>query len=91
MEFRQYNIKFIGPSRKLVNLMSDNQKQTSHGRAGVPQIPGSDGAWQMKKLKLYKGSIVIPDLKAAAAGGGRGMRVVEMKDLESVLSAERRL
>lgn len=48
-------------------------------RAGVPVIPGSDGALKgveaAKKLAKEMGYPVI--LKAAAGGGGRGMRVVE--------------
>ncbi len=47
--------------------------------AGVPTIPGSDGAlkdsYEAKRLAKKIGYPVI--LKAAAGGGGRGMRVVE--------------
>ena len=61
-------------------------------RAGVPVIPGSDGAVSdtkvAKKLAKEIGYPVI--LKAAAGGGGRGMRVVEREeDLEKAFwSAE---
>ena len=69
-----------------MNLMSDKSKAKQvMQRAGVPVIPGSDGALAgaeaAKKLAKEIGYPVI--LKAAAGGGGRGMRVVENeKDLE---------
>lgn len=63
-----------------MNLMSDKSKAKQvMQRAGVPVIPGSDGALAgaeaAKKLAKEIGYPVI--LKAAAGGGGRGMRVVE--------------
>ncbi|HEG8214524.1 TPA: ATP-grasp domain-containing protein, partial [Campylobacter jejuni] len=82
----KHNIKFIGPSVEAMNLMSDKSKAKQvMQRAGVPVIPGSDGALAgaeaAKKLAKEIGYPVI--LKAAAGGGGRGMRVVENeKDLE---------
>ena len=69
-----------------MNLMSDKSKAKQvMQRAGVPVIPGSDGALAgaeaAKKLAKKIGYPVI--LKAAAGGGGRGMRVVDNeKDLE---------
>ncbi|EAJ2607563.1 acetyl-CoA carboxylase biotin carboxylase subunit [Campylobacter jejuni] len=82
----KHNIQFIGPSVEAMNLMSDKSKAKQvMQRAGVPVIPGSDGALAgaeaAKKLAKEIGYPVI--LKAAAGGGGRGMRVVENeKDLE---------
>ncbi len=82
----KHNIEFIGPSVEAMNLMSDKSKAKQvMQRAGVPVIPGSDGALAgaeaAKKLAKEIGYPVI--LKAAAGGGGRGMRVVEHeKDLE---------
>ncbi|MCW1360256.1 acetyl-CoA carboxylase biotin carboxylase subunit [Campylobacter sp. US33a] len=82
----KHNIKFIGPSVEAMALMSDKSKAKQvMQRAGVPVIPGSDGALSgvesAKKLAKEIGYPVI--LKAAAGGGGRGMRVVESeKDLE---------
>ena len=82
----KHNLKFIGPSIEAMNLMSDKSKAKQvMQRAGVPVIPGSDGALAgaeaAKKLAREIGYPVI--LKAAAGGGGRGMRVVEHeKDLE---------
>ena len=76
----KHNIKFIGPSVEAMSLMSDKSKaKQMMQRAGVPVIPGSDGAIkgveEAKKLASKMGYPVI--LKAAAGGGGRGMRVVE--------------
>lgn len=82
----KHNIKFIGPSVAAMALMSDKSKAKQvMQRAGVPVIPGSDGALKgvegAKKLAKEIGYPVI--LKAAAGGGGRGMRVVEKEsDLE---------
>jgi len=81
VEICQYhNIKFIGPSVEVMALMSDKSKAKQVMKeAGVPVIPGSDGAVksvdEAKKLAKEMGFPVI--LKAAAGGGGRGMRVVE--------------
>ncbi len=76
----KHNVKFIGPSVEAMTLMSDKSKaKQMMQRAGVPVIPGSDGAIkgveEAKKLAKEMGYPVI--LKAAAGGGGRGMRVVE--------------
>ena len=88
-----HKLKFIGPSVEAMALMSDKSKaKQMMQRAGVPVIPGSDGAVSdtkvAKKLAKEIGYPVI--LKAAAGGGGRGMRVVEREeDLEKAFwSAE---
>ena len=75
-----HNIEFIGPNSEVMALMSDKSKAKEVMKnAGVPVIPGSDGAVKSKEeaLKLAKeiGYPVI--LKAAAGGGGRGMRIVQ--------------
>ncbi|MFC3867456.1 acetyl-CoA carboxylase biotin carboxylase subunit [Helicobacter equorum] len=75
-----HNIEFIGPSSEVMVLMSDKSKAKDVMKeAGVPVIMGSDGA-----LKDYKEAQKVAEeigypviLKAAAGGGGRGMRVVE--------------
>ena len=75
-----HNIKFIGPSVEVMQLMADKSKAKQvMAKAGVPTIPGSEGAVkdpkEAKKLAKEIGYPVI--LKAAAGGGGRGMRIVE--------------
>lgn len=79
-----HNIEFIGPSSEVMVLMSDKSKAKDVvKKAGVPVIMGSDGA-----LKDYKEAQKVAEeigypviLKAAAGGGGRGMRVVEKPEL----------
>ncbi|CUU40319.1 MULTISPECIES: acetyl-CoA carboxylase biotin carboxylase subunit [Helicobacter] len=79
-----HGIEFIGPTADVMVLMSDKSKAKDVMKeAGVPVILGSDGA-----LKDYKEAQKIADeigypviLKAAAGGGGRGMRVVEKPEM----------
>ncbi len=72
------NITFIGPKPDAIRLLGDKiaAKDTMR-KAGVPIIPGSLGAVETKEeaLKIAKriGYPVI--IKAAAGGGGRGMRI----------------
>ena len=77
---KHHNIKFIGPSVEVMQLMADKSKAKQvMAKAGVPTIPGSEGAVkdpkEAKELAKEIGYPVI--LKAAAGGGGRGMRIVE--------------
>lgn len=73
-------IKFIGPSSKAISLMGDKTKAREiMQKAGVPVVPGSDGA-----IKDAKEAVKIADkigfpllIKAAAGGGGRGIRKIE--------------
>ena len=71
---------FIGPRPETIRLMGDkvSAKQTMI-KAGVPCVPGSDGALPPEPEELLKmarkiGYPVI--IKASGGGGGRGMRVV---------------
>jgi acetyl-CoA carboxylase, biotin carboxylase subunit len=72
------NIKFIGPTGKAIRAMGDKAKARDTMRAiGVPITPGSDGLVSEEKDALtiarqLKYPVVI---KAAAGGGGRGIRV----------------
>ena len=77
------NIKFIGPTSKVIDLLGNksNAKELMK-EAGVPVIPGSDGS-----VKGLKDAILIAEqigypviLKAAAGGGGKGIRVVNSND-----------
>src|SRR5688500_8696504 len=71
-------LTFIGPSPQAIRLMGDKAvaRETAK-KAGVPIIPGSDGP--LKTLDEATGvakEIGFPViLKAAAGGGGRGMRI----------------
>ena len=87
---QQAGIIFIGPPPEAMRLMGD--KTAARQRmleVGVPVVPGTDEA-----LKDEQEAVAIAQevgfpvlLKAAAGGGGKGMRVVEEKD--GVVSAFR--
>jgi len=75
-----HGIKFIGPTPEVMVLMSDKSKAKDVMiAAGVPVVPGSDGAIKdIAEAKVRAKEVGYPViLKAAAGGGGRGMRVVE--------------
>jgi len=77
-------IKFIGPTPDAIEAMGDKAlaKETMR-KAGVPVIPGSDGVVEtLEEAREIANEIGFPVmLKAAAGGGGKGMRMV-MSDAE---------
>ncbi|AXH11105.1 acetyl-CoA carboxylase biotin carboxylase subunit [Halarcobacter bivalviorum] len=80
---RLHNIKFIGPSVEVMEKMADKSKAKAEMvKAGVPVVPGSDGAVHSveegKKVALEIGYPIMA--KAAAGGGGRGMRLIESEE-----------
>ena len=83
------NIKFIGPSSEVIAMMGDKvEARRTMQAAGVPILPGSpdpiESVDDAKKLAKQIGFPVI--IKAAAGGGGRGMRIVRSEgELESNL------
>ena len=78
-----HGIKFIGPSVEVMDMMADKSKAKDVMiKAGVPVVPGSDGAVHSVEegLKIAK-EIGYPIMaKASAGGGGRGMRLVEREE-----------
>ena len=77
------NIKFIGPRPDVIAMMGDKvEARRTMTAAGVPILPGSpdpiESAEEAKALALDIGFPVI--IKAAAGGGGRGMRIVRSAD-----------
>ena len=73
------HIKFIGPDPEVIRLMGDKARaRRVMKKAGVPVLPGSDGVVESeeKALKVAKDVGYPVLIKAAAGGGGRGMRVV---------------
>ncbi len=76
---RLHNIKFIGPSVEVMDKMADKSKAKEEMiRAGVPVVPGSEGAVHSleegRKVALEIGYPIMA--KASAGGGGRGMRLI---------------
>ena len=75
---------FIGPRAETIRLMGDKvSAKKAMIEAGVPCVPGSDGALPDNPAEILKiadkvGFPVI--IKASGGGGGRGMRVVEKKE-----------
>ena len=72
------NIKFIGPSSKLIKMMGDKiQAKKIAKEHGLPVIEGSDeGVANIKKAKEICKKIGFPVLiKAAGGGGGKGMKI----------------
>lgn len=85
------NIVFIGPRPESIRMLGDKAaaKETMKA-AGVPVIPGSDGAVpDMEAAKKLCNEIGCPLMvKASAGGGGRGIRLVERpEDLEAAITA----
>ncbi|MCV2361408.1 MULTISPECIES: acetyl-CoA carboxylase biotin carboxylase subunit [Roseateles] len=76
----QSGFTFIGPTPESIRMMGDKvSAKQAMIRAGVPCVPGSEGALPEDPKEIIKiartvGYPVI--IKAAGGGGGRGMRVV---------------
>ena len=77
------NIKFIGPKSEVIDLLGNksNSKKLMQ-KAGVPTIPGSNGDVKSVKEALNVcNKIGYPVMiKAAAGGGGKGIRVVNSEE-----------
>ena len=77
------NIGFVGPSSEHIRRMGDKIEAKKIAQAaGVPTVPGSDGVVTEyeEALDVAKQTGFPLLIKAAAGGGGRGMRVVESED-----------
>ncbi|MFN3260035.1 MAG: acetyl-CoA carboxylase biotin carboxylase subunit [Pikeienuella sp.] len=74
----EHGLIFIGPTAEHIRQMGDKivAKETI-AKLGVPCVPGSDGAvTSLEAARRIAGEIGYPVLiKAAAGGGGRGMKV----------------
>ena len=79
-QVEQSGFVFIGPTGDVIRMMGDKVSAiAAMKKAGVPTVPGSDGALpddpdQIHAIAKRIGYPVI--IKAASGGGGRGMRVV---------------
>ena len=80
-QVEQCGFIFIGPTAETIRSMGDKVSAIEVMRkAGVPTVPGSDGPLgeDEKEILALAEKIGFPVMiKAAAGGGGRGMRVVE--------------
>ena len=86
----EHGIAFIGPKGEHIRLMGDKIEATrTAARLGIPCVPGSDGAItseaEAAKIAAAIGYPVL--VKAAAGGGGRGMRIAKSaEELADALS-----
>ncbi len=87
----EHNIVFIGPKAEHIRIMGDKieAKRTAR-RLGIPCVPGSEGGVSdIDEARRIAADIGYPVLvKAAAGGGGRGMKVARTAaDLEYAIGA----
>jgi geranyl-CoA carboxylase alpha subunit len=89
----QAGLVFIGPPAEAIRLMGNKAEAKRRMReAGVPCIPGYDGSDQSDATLIREAEkIGLPlMIKAAAGGGGRGMRrVTDLKELPAALASAR--
>src|SRR5262249_44255069 len=90
---RENNFEFIGPPAEAMHKLGNkNQAKQLAKEAKVPTVPGSDGLITLDSDALrFAQAVGYPVLiKAAAGGGGRGMRVArDDADLLGKLAAAR--
>jgi acetyl-CoA carboxylase biotin carboxylase subunit len=87
-------LQFVGPRARHIRLMGDKPRaRRIMKRAGVPVLPGSDGkgVTEVRDALTDAKRLGFPVLiKAAAGGGGKGMRVVrDVKELERLFPLAR--
>jgi acetyl-CoA carboxylase, biotin carboxylase subunit len=90
---REHNVQFIGPTPEHIRLMGDKiEAKRTAVRLGLPVVPGSESGIESdaQALKVAE-EIGFPVLvKAAAGGGGRGMKVARAPDdLSTALATAR--
>ena len=88
-----HGVTFIGPSSEHIHIMGDKiEAKRTAARLGIPVVPGSEGgvANEHEALRIAK-DIGFPVLiKAAAGGGGRGMKVARSEaDLAEAFATAR--
>jgi acetyl-CoA carboxylase, biotin carboxylase subunit len=73
---------FIGPTPDVMERMGDKARAKHELRAaGVPLVPGTDGSATVAQARTAADELGYPVLlKAAAGGGGKGMRLVDSQE-----------
>src|ERR671935_651423 len=73
------DLVFVGPDADVMARMGDKVQAKAEMRAaGVPLVPGSDGPVDAAQARVVAADLGYPVLlKAAAGGGGRGMRLLD--------------
>ena len=88
-----HSITFVGPTPEHIRIMGDKiEAKITAKRLGIPVVPGSDGAIantaEATRIAKDMGFPVL--VKAAAGGGGRGMKVAHNADeLDSAIKTAR--
>ena len=89
-----YNIKFIGPTSKVMAMIGDKEvSKRMMKEAGVPVVEGSDGVVEsLEEAREVLERLGLPVIiKARSGGGGKGMRLVEdMDDLKRQFDSARK-
>lgn len=86
-------LTFIGPSADSIRAMGDKaESKIRMKEAGVPTVPGVEGIRDQEEFERAAKEIGYPILvKAAAGGGGKGMRVVHAgNELEEAIGSAQR-
>ena len=76
------DLVFVGPSPDVMERLGDKAVAKREMRsAGIPLVPGTDGAASLDAIRESAATVGFPVLlKATAGGGGKGMRLVEAPD-----------
>ena len=89
----EHGITFIGPTSEHIRLMGDKiEAKATAKRLGIPVVPGSDGAItdEAQAIRIAKEMGFPVLVKAAAGGGGRGMKVARTaEDLDMAIKTAR--
>ena len=89
----EHGITFIGPTAEHIRVMGDKiEAKKTAKRLGIPVVPGSQGAVtgdvEARKVAAETGYPLL--VKAAAGGGGKGMKIARTEDdLEDALATAR--
>lgn len=90
---KEEGITFIGPSAEVMLTMGDKiRARDAMKKAGIPVVPGTEGSISDEKeaVRVIREIGLPVMIKAAAGGGGKGMRLVhDEKEIETSLRAAR--